>query len=136
MHQVTATPQPILGIRYGYDDRHLFLCAVPKGSEPVLGPGLELVVSFPVVNLHLAVAASGQLEARDGRGQATSMPPGCRAACGRTVELQMPLHVLEAESASQIPLSLALRDASGADFRGWTASLTGPQTPGPQDWRA
>ena len=136
MHQVTQASQPILGIRYGYDDWHLFLCAVPTGADPVLGPGRELVVSFPAVNLHLVVAASGQVEARDGRGYTTPTPLGCRAACGRTVELQVPLSALAADGGAPVPLSLTLRDASGANFRGWTASLTGPHAPRTGDWRA
>ena len=57
MHQVTQASQPILGIRYGYDNRHLFLCAVPKGAEPVLAPGRSWWFRFPAVNLHLVVAA-------------------------------------------------------------------------------
>ena len=136
MHQVTQASQPILGIRYGYDDRHLFLCAVPTGAEPVLAPGRELVVSFPAVNLHLVVAASGQVAARDGRGHTTPTPLACRAACGRTVELQVPLTALAADNGAPVPLSLTLRDVSGANFRGWTASLTGPQAPRTGDWRA
>jgi hypothetical protein len=136
MHQVTGTVQPILGIRYGYDQRHLFLCAVPKGAEPILAPGSELVVSFPTVNLHLVVGASGHVEARDGLGKPARTPPGCRAAAGRSVELQVPLVAIKADGDAPVQLSLALRDTSGADFRGWTASLTGPHAARARDWRA
>ena len=136
MHQVTRAAQPIVGIRYGYDEGHLFLCAVPKGTGPVLESGQELVVSFPAVDLHLVVNATGHLEARDGRGQTISVPSGCRAAARRTVEIQVPLTALDSHEASQVLLSLAVRDATGADFRGWTASLAGPQSQRIRDWRA
>jgi alpha-amylase/alpha-mannosidase (GH57 family) len=136
MHQVTRAPHPIAGIRYGYDDRHLFLCAVPRGTGPVLESGQELVISFPAVGLHLAVSATGHLQARDGQGKTISLPSGCRAASRRTVEIQVPVTALDAHEASQVLLSLAVRDATGADFRGWTASLAGPQSLRLRDWRA
>ena len=136
MHQVTGAPQPILGIRYGYDDRHLFLCAVPKGAGPVLESGQELVVSFPGVGLHLVVAATGAIGARDGQGKITTVPSGCHAASGRTVEIQVPVSALDADGDSQILLSLALRDGTSADFRGWTTALSGPHSLRTRDWRA
>jgi alpha-amylase/alpha-mannosidase (GH57 family) len=136
MHQVTTAGQPILGIRYGYDDRHLYLCAVPKAGTPVLGHGAELVVSFPAVSLHLVVAASGRVTAESGRGTTTQAPAGCRVGVGRAVELRVPLGALKIDGALQIPLSLALRDASGSDSRSWTASLVGPSANRPADWRA
>jgi alpha-amylase/alpha-mannosidase (GH57 family) len=136
MHQISPAPQPILGIRYGYDRQHLFLCAVPRGAEPILTPGWELVFSFPGVNLHLVIGASGEVEARDGLGASVPTPPGCRAAVARTVELRVPLTALQIDGAVSVPLALSLRDAAGADFRGWTAAITAPALVRPGHWRA
>ena len=135
MHQVSQASQPIVGIRYGYDAGHLYSCAVPKEGRTLL-PETELVFSFPDADLHLVVGASGCIEARDGRGQ----PARCRTAAApawtATVELQVPLAALAAAGGQHVRLSLALRDATGADFRGWTASLTGPGVVRSGHWRA
>ena len=135
MHQVSQAAQPILGIRYGYDAEHVYLCAVPRQGR-TLPPGTELLFSFPDADLHLVVGADGCVEARDPRGQPARLPDGCRAGVGRTVELQVPLAALAAEEAQHVRLSLALRDATGADFRGWTAWLTGPGVVRSGSWRA
>jgi alpha-amylase/alpha-mannosidase (GH57 family) len=127
MHQVSQAPQPLLGIRYGYDAAHLYLCAVPKAGRALV-PGTELVFSFPDADLHLVVPVRTATEAR--------LPDGCRAVVGRTVELQVPLASLGALGKVQVPLSLALRDVAGADFRSWTATLTGPGVTRPGHWRA
>jgi alpha-amylase/alpha-mannosidase (GH57 family) len=135
MHQVSQASQPILGIRYGYDGEHVYLCAVPKEGR-ILLPGTELLFSFPDADLHLVVGAAGCVEARDPRGQPARLPDGCRAGVGRTVELKVPLAALAAAGAQHVRLSLALRDATGGDFRGWTAWLTGPGVVRPANWRA
>ena len=135
MHQVSQASQPILGIRYGYDTAHLYLSAVPKAGRTLVA-GTELVFSFPDADLHLVVGISACIEARDGRGQPARLPDGCRAVVGRTVELQVPLAPLGALGKVHVRLALALRDAAGADFRSWTATLTGPGVVRPGHWRA
>jgi alpha-amylase/alpha-mannosidase (GH57 family) len=136
MHQVTKGAPPILGIRYGYGARHLFLCAVPKEAGPVLGPGDALVFSFPDVELHLAVEASGEVRAEDGRGKTLRTPAGCRAGAGPNVEVQVPLAALGGPAVAGITLTLAQRDGAGAAVQCWTALLTGPGHLRPRDWRA
>jgi alpha-amylase/alpha-mannosidase (GH57 family) len=136
MHQVTQAAPPILGIRYGYDARHLYLCAVPKGQGPVLAHGSALVFSFPDVGVHLAVEAAGQIRAEDGRGKTLRTPSGCRAATGRSVELQIPLAALGGHTVAGLTLSLAQRDGKGVAVRSWTALLTGPGHLRLRDWRA
>ena len=136
MHQVSGRPRQVEGLRYGYaaDGSTLYLCLVP--TSPATIAGQAVVVTFPgAQRLQLVVDAAGNLSAERAPGNPVAPPEGCRAAMGSTMELQVPLKVLQTDTNGQIPIVVSLR-SSAAIAAGWSAAIAGPQPVKTRRWRA
>ena len=129
---LAADPGHPLRIRHG-DTCISARC--PRPAEPSW-QGRNWSSRFPTRDLHLVVgairpASKPGMDAGNRRDCPTAAVPAwaarwnCRSRWPRS-----------GAGESHVRLALALRDAAGADFRSWTATLTGPGVVRPGHWRA